>query len=73
MLKFSKKKMIDRVTKAGKADMLTEDVIAIMDNLDGCPVDTNCWKRVVYGEPVYWCVGKNGKGDYVSEDDVIYG
>ena len=73
MLKFSKAKMIERVTKEGRADLLTEDVLAIMDNLDGCKADASCWKRAVYHEPVYWVVGKDGKGAYVNENDVIYG
>ena len=73
MLKFSKEKMIKRVTKDGKADLITPEMLAIMDNLDGCPVSTQCWRRTVYNEPVYWVVGKDGTGTYVNEKDVIYG
>ena len=73
MLKFSKDKMIKRITKEGKADMINDEVLAIMDNLDGCKVSTSCWRRTVYNEPVYWCVGKDGQGMYINENDVIYG
>ena len=73
MYKFSKEKMIKRVTEEGKADMLTPEIMALMDNIDGCEVSTSCWLRTVYQEPVYWVVGKDGTGLYINEKDVIYG
>ena len=66
---FRKDKMIARITAAGMADKLTPDVMATMDNLDGCEASASCWERVVNDAPVYWVVGKDGTGEYVHEDD----
>lgn len=68
---FSKEKMIARVTAEGRADMIDKETLAIMDNLDGQPVGTNSWSRQVYGEPVYTCIGKDGKSYDVNENDCI--
>ena len=68
-MKFSKRKMVERLTKLGLASNIDADAEAIMDDLDGQKVDENCWQRVVNGEPVYWCVGKSGKGYPVNEND----
>ena len=70
-MRFVKERMIERVKAAGKEEMLTEDVMKIMDNLDGCEATTSCWLRQVRMEPVMWVVGKNGEGEYVHEDDCI--
>lgn len=69
---FSKEKMIERLKKEGRADGINEEVLAIMDNLDGQPVGTNSWHRRVYGEPVYTCHGKDGKDLDVNENDCVY-
>ena len=66
---FRKDKMIARVTAAGKADMIDAEVMAMMDNLDGCEASASCWERVVKGAPVYWVVGKDGNGAYVADVD----
>ena len=68
-MKFVKEKMFKRVTEAGKADLLDEKTIEIIDNLDGCEATSSCWERVVNDAPVLWVVGKNGKGEYVNEAD----
>jgi len=70
---FSKQKMIERITKEGRADMIDDTVLAIMDNLDGCRGTTSNWQRQVHGEPVLWVVGKDGTGAYVNENDCVYG
>ena len=67
--KFDKNLMIKRLTEEGRADQIDDEIKAIMDNLDGQEAVSNCWRRVVYGEPVLWVVGKNGKGEYVNERD----
>ena len=69
MAKFSKQMMIDRLTKEGLADKIDEGILAIMDNLDGQEATTACWNRQVYGEPVLWCIGKDGEGHLVNEND----
>ena len=66
---FKMSKMIERVAKNGQSDMLTRDVIEEMKNLDGQEVSSACWNRQVYGEPVYSCVGKDGRTLIVSEYD----
>ncbi len=68
---FSKEKMIERITNEGRADMIDDQIIAIMDNLDGRWASPSCWRRQVYDEPVLWVVGKDGNGKYVNEDDCI--
>ena len=66
---FRKQMMIDRVTREGRADMINDTVLAIMDKLDGKKATTSCWKRQVYGEPVLWVDLGNGEGEYVNELD----
>ena len=66
---FRKQKMIDRVTREGRADMINDTVLAIMDKLDGKKATANCWRRQVYDEPVLWVDLGNGQGEYVNELD----
>lgn len=68
-MKFCKDRMIERLTEEGRADAITDEDLAIMDNLDGQEVNTTCWRRTVYDEPVYWVWGKDGHGQYVNEND----
>ena len=69
MIVFRKEKMIDRVTKEGMAKLINKVTLEIMDNLDGQSCNPTCWERTVNDAPVYWCVGKDGKGSYVNELD----
>lgn len=69
---FSKDKMIERLKREDRADGINEEILAIMDNLDGQPVGSNSWHRQVYGEPVYACKGKDGKDIDVNENDCVY-
>ena len=68
-MKFYKEKMINRLKAEGRGDAITPDILAIMDNLDGQDASASCWARQVHGEPVFWCVGKDGKGYEVNEAD----
>ena len=68
-MRFSKKKMIERLTEEGRADMITEKIIKIMDNLDCQEAHTNSWHRQVYGEPVLAVKGKDGSYFDVNESD----
>ena len=68
---FSKTKMMERIKEQGMENMVDDNVLRMMDNLDGQEVTASCWERVVKGEPVYWCVGKDGQGSYVNENDCI--
>lgn len=66
---FRKSKMLERLTAQGLREQVTPEAEKIMDNLDGCETTASCWRRVVFGEPVLWCVGKDGNGEYVNEND----
>ena len=68
---FSKKKMITRLEKEGRLEGLPNEVLDVMDNLDNQPVGTNSWNRQVMGEPVYTCMGKDGKFYDVNEEDCV--
>ncbi len=70
-MKFCKDRMIARLTEEGRAEAITDGILAIMDNLDGQEASASCWKRQVYGEPVLYVVGKDGNGEYVNEVDCI--
>jgi len=66
---FRKKLMLARVEAAGMSHLVGEKELAIMDNLDGQPVSTAAWNRVVNDQPVYSCLGKDGKYYDVNEKD----
>jgi len=68
---FSKDKMIERLTCEGNAGAITDEIISIMDNLDGQPVSTSSWNRQVNDAFVYACQGKDGKSYDVNESDCI--
>lgn len=78
-LVFSKRHMIDRLNREGKAEEITEEITAIMDALDGGEAVESCWRRQVYGEAVYYVhfaegkapAGQEGRGEYVNEDDCV--
>lgn len=59
-LVFSKKRMIERLKKEGREAELTEEILKIMDVLDGRDAEDNCWRRVVYEEAVYFVTFPNG-------------
>lgn len=69
MKRFSKELMIKRLEKEGLGSKINDEIIKIMDDLDGQEVSDYCWNRQVYNEPVYWCIGKSGEGQYVNELD----
>lgn len=71
ILKFSKSKMIERLKREGRADQITPEIEAMMDNFDGKEANTYNWANVVYQEPLCWCIGKDGTGTYVNECDCI--
>ena len=68
---FSKAKMIERLTNEGKVEAITNEIILIMDNLDGQQVSTSSWNRQVNDAPVYTCVGKDGESYDVNENDCV--
>ena len=70
-MRFSKERMVKRVTDAGMGHMLDKKALAKMDDLDGCEASASCWERVVNGKPLLWVVGKSGEGSYVNEADCI--
>ena len=68
-MEFSKQKMIERLEREGRAHLITNEVTAIMDNLDGQEASASNWERQVKGAPLLWVIGKVGKGEYVNERD----
>ncbi len=68
-MKFSKEKMLARIKKEGRSDLIDTQTIEIIENLDGCEAVESNWRKVVMGEPLLWVVGKNGHGEYVNEKD----
>ena len=68
-MRFSKQKMIERLTREGRSNMIDDSVLSIMDNLDGQEVTTSSWQRQVYGEPFMACRGKDGGYYNVNEED----
>jgi len=72
-MKFSKEKMIERITREGRKEMIDENVMKIMDNLDGQAASdlAGRWVRHVIGKPVVWVIGKDGRGEYVLEEDCV--
>ena len=68
-MKFRKERMIARLTEEGRADMITPEIEAIMDNLDGQDENPSNWRRQIYDEPVMYVIGKDGEGEYVNEAD----
>jgi hypothetical protein len=68
-MKFSKSRMIQRLTEEGRADQITDEILEIMDDLDGRDADASCWDRQVKGLPVYLVRGRSGALHYVNEND----
>lgn len=68
---FSKERMIKRLKLEGRFKDLPDEILSIMDNLDGQPVGTNSWNRQVMSAPVYTCKGKDGKSYDVNEEDCV--
>lgn len=57
MLAFKKQKMVDRITEEGRAHMLDQATLALMDELDGLEAFPNRWRQTVHGEEnAYYCV-----------------
>lgn len=51
-LTFRADKMIDRVRREGKGDLLDEQTLAFIRKLDGKQADDYNWASVVKGEPL---------------------
>ena len=65
---FRKALMQQWITENHKEDMVDDSVREMMDKLDGQEATESCWDRVVKGNPVLWCTGKDGVGTYVREE-----
>ena len=60
-MKFSKRKTLESIEKAGNISLVTEEMLKDMDNFDGCHAEKNRWKALVHDEEVYTVVGKDGR------------
>ena len=72
-MKFSKEKMIERITREGRMEMIDEIVVEMMDNLDGQVASDRAgrWMPHMIGKPVMWVIGKDGLGEYVLGEDCV--
>jgi len=52
MLTFRAKKMIDRIEREGRGDLLDPETLAFINSLDGEPANDYNWQSVTHGEPV---------------------
>ena len=70
MLTFRAQKMIDRIRREGRGDMLDAQTLATINSLDGEPANDYNWEAVVHGEPLA-LIGANEKHDamYVNVAD----
>lgn len=66
---FKKEKMIARLEREGRANLIDDEARKIMDNLDGCEANPINWLSITRGEPVVWVKGKDGIGEYANEED----
>lgn len=72
MLRFSKEKMLKRLIKEGKCFEATHpEIMSIMTMLDGCVVEKNRFKALVYDEEEYVCYTSSGACYPVNIDDCI--
>ena len=67
---FSKQKMMERLEKEGRAHLVDEDSVKIMDMLDGKEAVKNDFKALIYGELEYF-VRVNGENYAVNPNDCI--
>jgi|GEM_PF-2814799 len=68
-MKFSKSKMIARLIKEGKRESITDEVLKIMDDLDGQEAVISKWDKMIYGRISLVCTGKSGTVQPVHSDD----
>lgn len=67
---FSKQKMLDRLKKEGRSDMVDEESAKIMDALDGKEAIKNDFKALVHGQLEYFVVYED-KSYPVNPNDCI--
>lgn len=68
MMMFSKDQMIKRLEDEGKEAEITEEIISIMDLLDGKPVIKNDFKALIY-DVIEYGVSIDGKFYEVNLED----
>ena len=59
-MKFSKAKMIARLEQEGRAHLIDDESIKIMDELDGKEAVKNDFKALIYGVEEYYVHTENG-------------
>lgn len=52
--RFVAEKMINRIRREGRSDMLTEETIGFIHSLDGKVGTDYNWQSQVMGEPLVW-------------------
>lgn len=52
--RFVAEKMINRIRREGRSDMLTEETVSFIHSLDGKVGTDYNWQSQVMGEPLVW-------------------
>lgn len=69
---FRAEKMLARVRREGKGELLDKETVAFIKSLDGKVGNDNNWRSVVHDEPLVWIDGvktEDGIGVYVAACD----
>lgn len=64
LLTFRAQKMLDRIVREGKQDLLDAETRDFILSLDGSPAQDYNWQSFVHGDPVAW-IDKTDKHDGV--------
>lgn len=70
-MKFSAAKMLSRIEKEGRMNMVNEENLSLMNRLDGKEVTKNDFRDLVFGERSFFVKDSDGKKYPVNEMDCI--
>lgn len=57
---FKKDKMLNRLKKENTLYIVNDDMLEIINDLDGRECTNDCFEKFYYGSPVLACMGSNG-------------
>ena len=70
---FKAQKMIDRIKREGRENLLDEDTIKFIWKLDGKRGNDYNWQSFVHGDDVVWIEkDEEQNGAYVARCDCVY-
>ncbi len=70
MLVFKKELMLKRLEKENLLAMVDDEVIKLMNELDGKEVQKNDWEALIFGELEYIAHDSMGRAYPINKDDV---